>query len=70
MNYSTQTLTKSLQKIAQEERVARSFKQVSAKPSKKTFSAKTIKASSAADEFLEERRQYQAKAQSANFGSY
>jgi hypothetical protein len=69
MNYSTQALTESLQKIAQEERDVKTFKQASAKPIE-TSSPKTLEVSYAADAFLEERREFQVKAQSANFGRY
>jgi hypothetical protein len=69
MNYSTKALTESLQKIAKEEREAEPVNQVR-KNACNTFSSKTLMASSAADCFLEERREFRAKAQSANYGNY
>ena len=69
MNYSTQALTKSLQKIASEERKPQISKGLKPK-SPKAFSAKALNVSSAADDFLETRRVFQLKASEANFGSY
>jgi hypothetical protein len=68
MNYSTQQLTASLQRIARVERDVNPESDKATSPP--TFCTNQVKIPSGADSFLEERREFQEKTRTVSIGNY
>ena len=68
MNYSTQQLTASLQRIARVERDANPESDKTTSPP--TFCTSQVKIPAGADSFLEERREFQEKTRMVSIGNY
>jgi len=68
MNYSTQQLTASLQRIARVERDTNPESDKASSPP--TFSTNQVKIPAGADSFLEERRKFQEKTRMVSIGTY
>lgn len=68
MNYSTQQLTASLQRIARVERDASPESDKATAPP--TFCTSQVKIPAGADSFLEERREFQEKTRMVSIGTY